>query len=51
MRRAAMVREACRIANSYSAAQTAVEKKGATVFSLLAGFSAGALLIGTIWGR
>ena len=42
-----MVREACRIANSYLRRRRSRRK--ADGLSLLAGFSAGALLIGTIW--
>lgn len=43
-----MVREACRIANSYLPRRRRSRRK-ADGLSLLAGFSAGALLIGTIW--
>ena len=43
-----MVREACRIANSYLPRRRRSRRK-ADGLSLLAGFWAGALLIGTIW--
>lgn len=43
-----MVREACRIANSYLPRRRQLRRK-ADGLSLLAGFCAGALLIGTIW--
>ena len=43
-----LVREACRIANSYLPRRRRSRRK-ADGLSLLAGFWAGALLIGTIW--
>lgn len=43
-----MVREACRIANSYLPRRRRSRRK-ADGLSLLAGFCTGALLIGTIW--
>ena len=43
-----MVREACRIANSYLAPRRRQRRK-ADGLSLLVGFCAGTLLIGTLW--
>ena len=44
-----MVREACRIADGYLASKYPQHRAAAGRRALLAGFCAGALLVGTLW--